>query len=295
MLDTSPELLALFASSTLFWMADCFTITPAFGMPAPPAPQSLYYNNSPFSFQMQGGDGFPTFQAWQIRCSNITDSPGVAVGECDLICNPGPDDLIGTVDWMTAAAVNGQLDGAEVVIQQAFFTKDSMPYPVGAIPIFKGNIADQDPFSAMTAQFKVKNLFEKLNHNWPRNLYGPSCHWRLYSTPCGVNRAAYTVSNALTAGSTRNSFNCTLSQAAGYFNLGVIAFTSGANAGARRTVKSSAPGVVTVALPLLHDVAIGDAFDIYPGCDLAQATCSSKFANTNYKATPNVPAAEVAA
>ncbi len=306
MLDTSPELLALLNSSTLFWMADCITITPRFGMPPLPAPQSLHYNDSPLDFQLVPGEGPALFQAWRIKCGNISDSQGLEVGGCDLLCHPGPDDLMGTVPWMTAAAVKGMLMGAAVTIQQAFFTQESMPYPVGTVTIFKGYISDQGPLSAMTAQFKVKNILERLNHKWPRNLYGPSCPWVVYSTACGLNQETFAVNGTLSGGTTTTVTCPGLTQPDGYFDLGMIKFNDGDNAGTWRTIKSytgpfsppigpSRAPIIEVSLPLLY-VPGADSVTLYPGCDGAQGTCTAKFNNlANFRGTPNVPPTDAVA
>jgi hypothetical protein len=70
---------------------------------------------------------------------------------------------------------------------------------------------------------------------------------------------------------TQLTFDTNLSQASGYFTLGVITFTSGENAGVSRSIKtySQSGGVVDVTAPLPAVPAVGDAFTISPGCSLA--------------------------
>ena len=65
----------------------------------------------------------------------------------------------------------------------------------------------------------------------------------------------------------------------GYFDQGVIAFLSGANAGVSRTVSqylldtSTGNMTVTVVPPLSDIPAGGDLFQIFPGCDKSWVTC----------------------
>jgi uncharacterized phage protein (TIGR02218 family) len=80
----------------------------------------------------------------------------------------------------------------------------------------------------------------------------------------------------------------------GFFTGGRLTFTSGANLGARATVKSHRRAGVHVQLALWspHAVAIspGDAFDVIAGCDKSAETCRRKFANlVNFRGFPHMP------
>jgi hypothetical protein len=81
----------------------------------------------------------------------------------------------------------------------------------------------------------------------------------------------------------------------GWFDLGTVTFTSGANTGVSRTVKTYQPGSLAFSLPWPNTPAPGDTFTAYAGCDKQQSTCNSKFANVaHFSAEPFVPAAESA-
>lgn len=85
--------------------------------------------------------------------------------------------------------------------------------------------------------------------------------------------------------------------ASGYFNQGVLKFTSGLNTGAMRTVRyyDSVTGAITVMPPLEHIPAVSDTFEIYPGCNKLMATCDSKFDNVgNYRGMQFTPVPETA-
>src|SRR5690625_3833747 len=70
---------------------------------------------------------------------------------------------------------------------------------------------------------------------------------------------------------------------AGWFALGTVEWTSGANAGRRAEVslheKASGVAVVTLLEDPVHEIAEGDGFIIRAGCDKRIATCRAKFAN----------------
>lgn len=80
----------------------------------------------------------------------------------------------------------------------------------------------------------------------------------------------------------------------GYWDLGVITFTSGVNAGIARVVASYATGGnVTVVPALPNTPGVGDAFTIVPGCNKALGTCLYKYANTvNFGGNPFIPLPE---
>ena len=83
---------------------------------------------------------------------------------------------------------------------------------------------------------------------------------------------------------------------AGYYDMGVMTFTSGSNVGISRVVSSYtyvSNGVVTVVPPFPYTVNTGDSFTIIPGCDKSQTTCQSKFNNLiNISAFPYIPLPE---
>jgi uncharacterized phage protein (TIGR02218 family) len=146
---------------------------------------------------------------------------------------------------------------------------------------------------SLTAREIVRSFMELLNTPLPRNLYQPPCVYSLYGTGCGVSRAAFSATSAVASGSTRQSLNCALAQASGYFDIGEVMMTSGQNLGVTRTVKTYTPGVLALAYPLPKNVTVGDTFTVYRGCDKRKATCEGTFGNlARFRATPFVPVPE---
>ncbi len=82
--------------------------------------------------------------------------------------------------------------------------------------------------------------------------------------------------------------------AAGWFARGMVAFTSGANAGRAMELKSHTVRIPSVEIelwqPMGEPLSIGDAFIITAGCDKRFETCAARFANaTNYRGFPHMP------
>ena len=189
------------------------------------------------------------------------------------------------------AAANGALDGASVRLERAFMPEWGQV--AATVHLFEGRVSAVDPRHT-EVEIQVKSLLETLDSNWPRNLYQPACNHQLYGQGCGLQRGALQATGSATGGtSTRVDF--ATGKATGYYDQGVVVFTSGRNLGARRTIKESTAQNVTVALPLPFPVLAGEQFTIVPGCDKTHATCRGKFNNLGaFRGFPWVPRPEMA-
>jgi uncharacterized phage protein (TIGR02218 family) len=189
----------------------------------------------------------------------------------------------------------GGFDAARFDLWRAF-TDDVANGWVGKLHRFSGKVSDIDRPTKVEALLTLRSVFELFNQQLPKNVHQPTCDLSVYSTPCGVSRASKTVYGTVTGGSDPRRLSFTdsgLTQPDGYFSLGGVRGTSGANAGVLRTVRSSAAGVVTVVQPWPLPVAIGDTFAIYPGCDGTRATCRDKFENViRFRGEEWIPSAE---
>lgn len=218
---------------------------------------------------------------------------GISVDSLDLTVSADNTVTINSVPFMQFLAQGG-LDGARLKLERAFMA-DWNTAPAGSLIMFAGRINDVS-INRYEAAITVQSDLELLDANVPRNLYQPSCMNTLYDGACGKNKAALTVSNAVTSTPTptKTVFDTTLSQAASYFDLGVVTFTSGQNSGVSRTIKSfAAGGLVTLIAPLPFAPATGDTFTIYPGCDKTMSTCTSRFSNlARFRGQPFIPVPE---
>jgi len=80
----------------------------------------------------------------------------------------------------------------------------------------------------------------------------------------------------------------------GFFTGGVLQFVSGANAGARLTVKSHRQeglrATIVFWTPPAATIASGDDVALRAGCDKSPSTCKTKFGNiVNYRGFPHMP------
>lgn len=136
-----------------------------------------------------------------------------------------------------------------------------------------------------------RGLMQTLQNNLLRVVL-PTCDAVLGDARCGVNLAALTVSGAVTSVTSNRAFVASaLAQAAGYFNFGVITFTSGDCDGLAMEVKTHATGGdLTLQLAMPRTVTIGDTFTLSPGCDKTPAVCKATFSNfVNFRGFDQVP------
>jgi uncharacterized phage protein (TIGR02218 family) len=194
------------------------------------------------------------------------------------------------------AAAAGAFDGAGVKLERAFMV--TWGTAAATVHLFEGRVAGVEPRHTEVA-VQVKSLLEILDAKWPRGLYQPACNHRLYGQGCGADRAAVTASGVADGGA-RARIDWPNAAPAGYYEQGVIAFTSGANTGERRTVKTSGPAGVTVFPPFAHPVRTGDAFTIAPGCTKTRAgepgdarpSCAEHGGLAHFRGFPYVPPPE---
>lgn len=274
---------ALFAARGPLNMADLYTVTLASG---------AVYRWSGSDVQVSANS-----QTWVLgpglRRSALKWKVGLEVDTCTLDITDNLGTVIGGQALIPFIAAGG-LGEARVEIARAFWALGATS-PVGLLLAFSGRVSDIPAIDRFSAQVTVASDLELLDVKVPREVYQAGCLNTVFDATCGLSRAAYTTSASATGASSadRTSFPHALAQAAGYFDLGVVTFTSGPNAGDSRTVKQHTAGQVVVALPWRVAVASGHAFTIRPGCDGLQATCSGKFSNlVRFRGQPYIPAQE---
>lgn len=226
-----------------------------------------------------------------IKRGPIRSMIGVQVDTLDMTLLTNADVIVQNQP-LSQFARNGGFDGARLRFDR-YFSASWQAEACGSLNLFTGRVSELTVTGA-EVKMSVKSDFELLNIPMPRNVYMAQCAHTLFDSGCTLSAAAFTVTGAVTAGSTTAAINCNLAQAAGYFGLGTVQFTSGLNAGITRTVKLHTTGVLVPSFPLPYVPAIGDAFLAKPGCDKLMATCNStKFNNVaNFRGFPFIPTPE---
>jgi uncharacterized phage protein (TIGR02218 family) len=280
MKSASPALIALM-DSTQFVMADLFTITL-------PSGETLRWTSSDLSIVWAGATYIPV----PIERSEIRLVMGIEVSTLSATVFPTADMTAGGNPFLIACKV-GALDGATLLLQRGYFSSFAAPC-VGVLHLFEGTISVESA-NGIEANLSVRDYLSLFNIDMPRNSHSPGCNNTLYDAGCGINRASRAFFGTVQAGSTKQVINHSLAQTAGYFNYGVIEFLTGINAGVTVTVSKHLLGTLGLAIPLKSTPAVGDTFNVYPGCDRTLNTCKNKYDNViKFRGQPWIPKPETA-
>lgn len=284
MKNVSPELLALLATRQ-FWKAYLYTFTLITGT-------VMRYTDADYDI-VSGGNRFSS-SGVQFQLPSATWKTGLEVQTMTLTVLPKATDGVLGVPFL-AAIDAGLFDGAEVTIELAFMPALA-DVSAGTVIVHAGRVGSCQA-GRSKATLPINSHLEILANAWPATTITPGCVLTLYSAPCGVAKAAFRVAGVAAAGSTQALLATNLAAADGYFDLGQVIFTAGANNGLARPVKRQLGGAVALGIPFPFAPAAGDTFDAYPGCDRSKegANGCAKFANqARFKGFRFVPVPDTA-
>src|SRR5438270_3569576 len=228
-----------------------------------------------------------------IARSAIEEKLGMDVATLEVTIEASVTDTINAVPILQAIG-QGLFDGAAFRIDRLFM--DSASIQIGTVVRFSGFIGALDELTRSSAKLSVNAGTAYLSMQLPSVILQPGCTNTLFDARCGLVKASFAEVNTVQAGSTVNKLISLSAKGDGYYENGQISFTTGANAGLVKAVKTHAGQQFTFNSPLPFVPNAGDAFTAYPGCDKTQATCASpKFSNlVNFEGFPYVPAPETA-
>lgn len=175
------------------------------------------------------------------------------------------------------------------------------PDSVTTVTVFRGHIGSNEwiaywrgrvqsgEASENTITINCESIFTSVMRPGLRARYEYNCRHPLYSTSCRVSAAAFRVNGTIAIVSTDNAsigVPACIPYASGHFSGGFVEIN-----GQRRFIIAHAADVLTLSRPLKEAVA-GASIAVYPGCDHALSTCSSKFNNIdNFGGFPWIPTA----
>jgi len=281
--ESSPGALAAFLNTARQRVkADLLTITLAGG-------QVLRYTDTKAPVTINGS----TYVVGpQITRGRVSLKVGIQVDTLDLTFAADPGVLINGTPFIAFIRAGG-FDGARVVLHRAYAPDFATPW-VGTLMQFPGRVG-KVMITRYEAKVTVQSDLALLNVMVPRDVYQPGCLNTLFDSGCGLLASAFTVTSTAAGATdiTRTIFSNSLVQASGYFDLGVVKFTTGLNTGVARTLRGYTPGQFVTIAPWPFAVAAGDAFTVYPGCDKTTSTCAAKYANLQrFRGHPYVPSPE---
>jgi uncharacterized phage protein (TIGR02218 family) len=219
----------------------------------------------------------------------------------DTEMSAGDVEVAGAIDADGISAIDllaGAYDGAKL----QFFLVDWADLTLPRRIVKKGQVGTVRQMGGGGFTAELRGLGQRIQ-GAVIEAYTPECAVDLYSAACTIDRAAHTVVSAVTAiddgtlgaVSDRQLFFAAGLSAANVdtiFDYGEVLWTSGANDGQKVEIKSylQAGGRVELWEPMGYEIAVGDTFEIYSGCDKRRETCFAKFANiVNFRGFPDVP------
>lgn len=201
-------------------------------------------------------------------------------------------DVQGALDSSTITdedLLAGLWDFAEVEIFMVNYSDTTM----GTINLRTGNIGNVQTGRGIFVA-ELRGMMQRLQQSIGR-LMMPACNADLGDSRCGINLGSFsngTASGSVDSVSSNRQFvDAGLVQATGWFDGGLVTWTSGLNIGLSMEVKTfTSGGTVVLFLPMPYTVAASDTFTITAGCDKALATCRDKFSNViNFRGFPHLP------
>lgn len=122
-----------------------------------------------------------------------------------------------------------------------------------------------------------------------------SCRWDEHGdADCGVNLADFTLTGTVSVVQVpRRGFTSSQNtKPDNWFMFGLLTWTSGLNNGLKMEVRGylKQNGIFALQLEMPYDIAPGDAFSVYAGCNRTFNNCKDKFNNVpNFGGRPDVP------
>lgn len=233
-------------------------------------------------------DGITYNPANSFSASQLASDTEMSVADVELLGAVNTDDI------SAANLLAGVYDHAEVELFLVDWSDLSLPRTI----VRRGWIGN---ISQSGNQFKaeLRGLAQRIQQP-VIDSYSAECRVDLFSTKCGVNRAAFAENGTVTgltdgslgaSSDNRVFFTSVTSFSDGYFDYGEIDWTSGANIGRTVEIRSHlASGRIELWESMGLDITAGDGFTIYPGCDKSIDTCRGKFNNIlNFRGEPYVP------
>jgi len=241
------------------------------------------------------GDGFGTqiFSALPFRRETIKTHADLTVDDV-TISVPNAElqlaldsDATPTVTSISELTIESYFTGAEISLYQYDIANNLVfhhsDWVVSAVPAV----------TRVGVVVQLRSFIAKLQAHSPKTVIQEQCNSQLFDIECGLVASAHEVSGTALSG-TRCQIWSELTEPAGWFSLGSVRFTSGANIGLSRQVVSYGGGTFLLSAYLPTPVAGGDGFTAVPGCNKTTNQCLNKFNNlARFRGFPYVPQPEV--
>ena len=230
-------------------------------------------------------DGTTFEAAAGFTASEIKDTVGLSVDNLEV------SSALSSTTLSESDLAAGLFDDAEVEIFRVNWADTTQ-----RVLMRKGSLGEVKR-TGLAFSAEIRGLAHYLNQPKGR-LYQFACDADLGDHRCGVDltNPALRATGAIMIAANARAFTAAglASVANGFFNRGLVTFSSGANVGRSMEVRTHtlAAGIATIDLwqPLAHTPQPGDTFTITAGCDKQFTTCRDRFSNAaNFRGFPHMP------
>lgn len=223
----------------------------------------------------------------------INTKVGLEVATLEVTFNATLADLINGTSIVPFTVARG-FDGAQVTLYRALLTAWGQPV-LGVVIEFKGQVTAIKDIYRGGFKMTVSSSTILLNVNMGPDVFQAACLNTHYDADCGLSPT--NVPGVVAASPGARAFNSNLTNPNGYFDKGIVTFTSGVNNGLQRTVQSylNASGALAFAFGFPAAPAPGDTFNAVRGCLLTMVDCTAQGNLLKFRGTPFIPPATTGA
>ncbi|MFP4615562.1 MAG: DUF2163 domain-containing protein [Thiohalorhabdus sp.] len=222
------------------------------------------------------------------EASSGFDASAIATGADLAVDELEVDALLGGTGITEAEIAAGRYDHAEIEIFSINYEDKSQ----GRIIWRRGWLGEVQPRDGV-ATVEVRGLSQALKQTIGET-YTPACRADLGDSRCGVDLDALRVTGEATAVTDQATFSDSgRSESEGYFDYGVVTWTSGDNEGLRMEIKGFDGEQFVLFEPMPYPIATGDTYEATPGCDKRLETCRDQYDNViNFRGEPYIPGSQ---
>lgn len=184
--------------------------------------------------------------------------------------------------------IAGKFDSADVKVY--LLNKESVAD--GAINLVRGKLGEFKVLDDHKGIIEFRSLTDLLSQGVGRT-YTHECDADLGDSRCGVALGIYTHVGSVTSVTSNQTFiDTTRTQADGYFNYGLLTWTSGSNDNLTMEVKvwNGVTKTFTLVSPMPYNIQVGDGYSAVIGCNKTKSVCRDTFTNIiNFRGFAEIP------
>jgi uncharacterized phage protein (TIGR02218 family) len=235
------------------------------------------------------GDGSVTYRADNgFTPSRVQASADLAVDNAEL------SGLVMDTGITEAQIRAGLFDYARVRVYRVNYMDLTNGHEIIAV-----GTAGETNFSANGWKTEFRSLTQQLKQPISK-LYSLTCRAAFGSAQCGKSFTWVSGTVTSVGANPRRTFTDTaLTQADGYFDIGVVEWLTGSNAGGQMEVDAHASDTMTLALPMPYAIDVGDMFRVRKDCskewDDADNGCLFHWGSArkdHFRGEPHIPIAD---